>query len=258
MAYLTAFADDADVLTLKDGTIHNGYIAIQIPGKQIVFKSGDQINVFEWKDIRSIQYVPHNPEQETGLIDIIETRDNKVYRGQITGQTFGESVIINTDNGYVTVYNNNIKTQKKEKLSPDYSLFEQAPYENIVTTNKEKVTGVIIHQDYGNDTEDPYMIVMTDSHMPKRLLVADIEQIARHPNKQYKEVWKFKAEPGKVYVNQQEIFPLNILQAKKAKVSDKKKDKKKEQAKAQDRGERTKFNATISSETAQLPPRSGR
>ena len=35
------------------------------------------------------------------------------------------------------------------------------------------------------------------------------------------------------------------------KLDDKKKDKKKEQAKAQDRGERTKFNATISSETAQ-------
>ena len=57
-----------------------------------------------------------------------------------------------------------------------------------------------------------------------------------------------KAEPEK----KQEAAPAKEAPAKeKPPVQDRKKEKKKEQAKAQDRGERTKFNAAFSSETAQ-------
>lgn len=220
--WLTAWADGGDMLMLKNGSRQTGHIAVQMPGKQIVFQSDGQISVYNWEDISGVEFPLRDPELETGLMDIIETRDNKVYRGQITMQTFGKSVTMATDNGVVTIDNDNIRAQKKEKLSPDYSLFEQAPFENTVITDKEKVSGVIIHQDYGDDNEEAYIIVMTDFDMPKRVLVANIEQIARRDNKQYKEVWKFKAEAGKVYVNQQEIAPFGEQTGKKSKKNKKK------------------------------------
>lgn len=216
-AWLTAWADGGDMLMLKNGSRQTGYIAVQMPGKQIVFQSDGQISVFNWEDISGVEFPLRDPELETGLVDIIETRDGKVYRGQITMQTFGQSVTMATDDGVVTIDNANIRAQKKEKLSPDYSLFEQAPYENTVTTDKEKVSGIITLQDYGDDNNEPYIIVMTDFDMAKRVLVADITQIARRDNKHYKEVWKFKAEAGKVYVNQQELTPYETQQQKKSK-----------------------------------------
>ena len=98
-----------------------------------------------------IKYETHNPMVITGLNDEIKTRDGKIYNGQISEQIFGKSIKIQTSEGEKTIESDKILEQKKVKMSPDYTLIEQAPYKTLIKTRKdEEFTGVIIYQYYGN------------------------------------------------------------------------------------------------------------
>ena len=211
-------AANKDKLYTVDNRIYTGYIATQGPGKQVLFISDNQVIPFDTSELLMIRYEEYNPELETGLNDIIKTRQGDIYSGQIIEQVFGKSIKIKTSEGEITIEAGNILEQRKTKMSSTYSLIEQAPYKTLVKTHQnEEFTGVIIFQYYGNEEKPSYLEVYSEDGVSKRINISDISQMRRVPNNEYREVKVFSVKDGKLYFNQSEASPTPLSKQKKGK-----------------------------------------
>lgn len=207
-----------DKLYTLDNKVYTGYIATQIPGKQVIFISDDQVIPFNFSDLLMIKFEAHDPMILTGLNDVIKTRDGKIYNGQITEQMFGKRIKILTEEGEETIDIENILEQQKVKMYSDNTLIEQAPYKTLIKTNKdEEYTGVIIYQYYGNEETSSYLELSSEDGISKRINISDITQMRRVANDEYREVKAFSVEDGKAYFNQTAIEPIFLAKQKKGK-----------------------------------------
>ena len=218
---VNVFAANNDKLYTSDNKVYTGIISTQIPGKQIIFISDGQVIPFDYSELLMIRYEEHDPKLLTGLNDVIKTRDGKVFRGQITEQEFGKSIKIKTSEAEETIDASNILEQQKEKMSPDYTLMEQAPYKTLIKTcnEEEEYTGVVVFQYYGNEETPSYLEISSEDGVIKRVYISDISQMRRIPNTEYREIEakSFNIEDGKVYFNQLEISPVFLSKQKKGK-----------------------------------------
>ena len=207
-----------DKLYTLDNKVYTGYISTQIPGKQIIFISDDQVIPFDISELLMIRYEIRNPKLLTGLNDIIKTRNGKLYSGQITEQMFGKRIKILTSEGEETIETSDILEQQKVKMSSNYTLLEQAPYKTLVKTSKdEEFIGVIVFQYYGNEENPSYLEISSEDGISKRVNISDISQIRRVPNNEYREIMSFSIEDDKVYFNQSTIASVLLSKQKKGK-----------------------------------------
>lgn len=211
-------ANTQDKLYTLNNKVYTGYISTQIPGKQIIFVSDNQVIPFDLNELLMIKYEAHNPKVITGLNDEIKTRDGKVYFGQISEQMFGKRIKIQTDEEEEIIEADNILEQRKIKMSSDYTLIEQAPYKTLIKTCRdEEYTGIIVYQFYGNEDNPSYLELSSEDGVSKRIDISDITQMRRITNTEYREIKAFSIEDGKVYFNQIAINPINLAKQKKGK-----------------------------------------
>lgn len=214
------YAANNDKLYTSDNKVYTGFISTQIPGKQIIFVSDGQVIPFDYSDLLMIRYEEHDSKLLTGLSDVIKTRDGKLFSGHITEQVFGKSIKIKTSEAEETIDASNILEQQKEKMSPDYTLMEQAPYKTLIKTeNEEEYVGVVVTQYYGNEETPSYLEISSEDGVNKRVNISDICQMRRLPNNEYREIKEssFNIEDGKVYFNQLRIAPTYLSKQKKGK-----------------------------------------
>lgn len=199
-----------DKLILMDGDIVEGHITVQHPGKDMVFSVDNQERTYLLENVLAIERVKRAADDLSGLNDIVETRDGKIYKGQIFKQLVGKSVYLLDDNGLERIIKNaDIACQKKEKLNQAQALVEQTPFLDVVVTATGRYQGVIVLQDYGTDKTPSFLCVEDADGQQHKVEIAAITEIQRIPNNQYLLVKEFKVGAGEVFFNRNLVMALN-------------------------------------------------
>ena len=199
-----------DKLILMDGDIVEGHITVQHPGKDLVFSVDNQERTYLLENVLAIERVKRAADDLSGLNDIVETRDGKIYKGQIFKQLVGKSVYLLDDNGLERIIKNaDIACQKKEKLNQAQALVEQTPFLDVVVTATGRYQGVIVLQDYGTDKTPSFLCVEDADGQQHKVEIAAITEIQRIPNNQYLLVKEFKVGAGEVFFNRNLVMALN-------------------------------------------------
>ena len=191
-----------DKLILMDGSMVEGRITVQHPGKDLVFVQEEQETVYPMEDILAIERSQRSNDDLSGIDDVIETRGGKIYKGQIVEQLLGKSVYLREDHGVVQIIKNEeIACQKKEKLNQEQSLFEQTPFLDVVITPDGTWQGVIVLQDYGSDEEASFLCVEDSDGQQQKVEIAAITEMQRIPNDSYAPIKEFVVGDDEVFFN---------------------------------------------------------
>ena len=191
-----------DKLILMDGSMVEGRITVQHPGKDLVFDQDGQETVYPMEEILAIERSQRSNDDLSGLDDVIETRGGKIYKGQIVKQLLGKSVYLREDHGVVQIIKNEeIACQKKEKLNQEQSLFEQTPFLDVVITPDGTWQGVIVLQDYGSDEEASFLCVEDSDGQQQKVEIAAITEMQRIPNDSYAPIKEFVVGDDEVFFN---------------------------------------------------------
>ncbi len=191
-----------DKLILMDGSMVEGRITVQHPGKDLVFVQEEQETVYPMEDILAIERSQRSNDDLSGIDDVIETRGGKIYKGQIVKQLLGKSVYLREDHGVVQIIKNEeIACQKKEKLNQEQSLFEQTPFLDVVITPDGTWQGVIVLQDYGSDEEASFLCVEDSDGQQQKVEIAAITEMQRIPNDSYAPIKEFVVGDDEVFFN---------------------------------------------------------
>ena len=192
-----------DLIVLKNGKIVQGYISSQIPGKRITLMSdNDDTPGFDMNDVAIIEQAARDKELIVGLVDVIETSRGSV-KGQIIKRTLGERramVILKDNDETEEILNSEIQVQKKEKLNPNFPLFSQSEFLDVVVTEDGEFSGIITKQDFTGDS--PTLLLEKENGEEQTFKVTSISELRRKPNPQYSPKKTFHPEPGNYYFNE--------------------------------------------------------
>lgn len=210
-----AQAHPDDYIVLKSGKIVQGYISSQIPGQRITLMSdNDDTPGFDIDSVAFIEQAARDNELIVGIVDVIETSRGPI-KGQIIKRTLLErrSIVILKDNGETEdILNSEIKVQKKEKLNPNFPLFSQSEFLDIVVTKDGEFTGIITKQDF---TGSPTLFLEKENGDQQKFVVSNISELRRKLNKQYSPKKTFHPEPGSYYFNETPVNGVKTLKWKK-------------------------------------------
>ena len=210
-----AQAHPDDLIVLKSGKIVQGYISSQVPGKRITLMSdNDDTPGFDLDSVAFIEQAARDKELIVGIVDIIETSRGSI-KGQIIKRTLLErrSIVILKDNDETEeILNSEIQVQRKEKLNPNYSLFSQSEFLDVVVTKDGEFSGIITKQDF---TGSPTLFLENENGKEQKFLVSSINELRRKPNKQYSSIKTFHPEPGNYYFNETSVNGVKTEKWKK-------------------------------------------
>ena len=202
MTVVMGHAQVYDKLILMDGSMVEGRITVQHPGKDVVFQSDNEEVSYPMEDILAIERIKRQDNALSGIDDIIETRNGKVFKGQIVKQLLGKSVYLFQDNGITQIISNDeIACQRKEKFNQEQSILEQTPFLDVVVTDNETYQGIIVLQNYGSEDEASYLCIQDEQGQEQKVDIANIIALRREPNSQYAPVTIFHVGEGEVYFN---------------------------------------------------------
>lgn len=161
----------------------------------------------DWNEIEAIERDKRSKIDLNGLIDVVELRSGETMEGQIIEQTPGKQVRLLKDDGIVEVIDaKQIVLQKKEKLNPDQSLFEQTPLiETVQKQDGQCIKGIIIEQNYGSGKEPGYLLVQTFAGDTKKVVLKNIQEIRREINPEYKEKKDILLTKGELLINRKPV-----------------------------------------------------
>lgn len=157
----------------------------------------------DWNEIQTIKRNKRPQTDLTGLVDVIELRSGEKFQGQILEQIPGKQIRLQREDGIVEVIDfKQISLQKKVKLNPGQSLFEQSSLMDIILLeNGQCIKGIVIEQDYGTDKEPSYSLVQTFSKDIRKVEHKDIAEIRREKNPDYKEKTDVILDEGDLLIN---------------------------------------------------------
>jgi len=153
-----------------------------------------------WSDILMIKREPRSALCLTGIKDIIELASGQKLVGQIIEQIPGKYIRLLGDEGLVEVVEQHqIRVQKKSKLNPDFSLFEQSPWLEIIRTKQgDEIKGVIVEQLYGNNGS--LRIEMENGEIVEKNSL-DVVEIRKILNPAYSPLEDILVKDSEIWVN---------------------------------------------------------
>lgn len=179
---------ELDVITLNsDRTSIEGNIVAESPGKWYKINTTKlspqtySYDVVE-KIGKGVIDAKDNLFEEYGLLDVLELENNKVIRGIIVEQIFGEYLTIKdvNDNKDKVVDFNDIKLIKKEPYKQAVDIFKQSAFLDVVHKVKGGTTrGIIIRQIPG---ESVIVEFPSSGGNSDPISYSDIEKISREIN----------------------------------------------------------------------------
>ena len=186
----TAEAKFVQEVELSDGTVLEGYIYKQIPGKKIVFQSSrakkdpsgkysshNKEDTLQWNDVKVIRR--SSESSPSWCLDKVTLKNGTVYKGQITEQRLGSTMTLLRDDTHKTVeikYSDLLKMEKVvEDMDKDLWLDRQ--YTNRLRLNDNTVReGLIVLQYNGATTDDSYLELLRSSGRRERIYRLDIKE----------------------------------------------------------------------------------
>lgn len=202
ISVLTGHAQVYDTMVLMDGSMVEGRITAQHPGKDVVFQSAGQEVCYPEEDILAIMYAKRQADDLSGIDDVIETKAGKVYKGQIVKYLRDKAIYLYEDNGMTQIVSNtDIACLRREKLNQEQRILEQTPFLDVVMTGDGTYKGVIILQDYGSNDHLAFLCVQDEQGQQHKVDMATVTELRREPNRLYAPVTAFCVGEKEVYFN---------------------------------------------------------
>lgn len=156
-----------------------------------------------WNDILMIRREPRSPLCLTGITDIIEMTSGQRLVGQIIEQIPGKYIRLMGEGGMVEVVEQRqVCVQKKSKLNPNQSLFEQSPWLDVIRTKQgEETKGMIVEQYYGKDAGDGYLRIEMENGERIEKNSLDVVEIRKVLNPAYCPLDDILVKDGELWVN---------------------------------------------------------
>lgn len=170
--------------------------------------------LFELGDVKIIERI----NTIDGLVDVIQTRDGKIFRGQITKQILGKSVYMLLDKTkQVEIIDiKDIAKQCKETLNQNQNIVEKVPFLDVVITADNKTyRGVNILQNYGNADQTSYLVIHTSYGNDETVEIRNVRQLLHVKNDAYKPQQSLSiSSPDDVYICRQIVEPIRTRKTK--------------------------------------------
>ena len=164
--------------------------------------------VFNWSDIRSVEYVERESNALNGIIDVVEAKSG-VYKGQIIEKILDDRIRLKTSEGMIrNILNEDIISLKKERLNPNVSILKQTQYFDEVNGT----VGLIVSQQMKQNP--PYIIILDEKDCERQINMEKIRTIKSVKNKNYESLTDIIIKGDEAYFNKVEI-PSVICKNKK-------------------------------------------
>jgi len=189
-AAINTYAQGSERIVKKDNTEYKGHVIGQVPGRTITFAyekdSKEEYVCLKVNDIDKIQYLEINKPEGVGIVDIITTKKDEKFKGQIIEKDFGRQIIILTKDGFKErVDYSEIKTHERICLDDNRQIFEQARYRDvIICKDGMEIVGFMTKQYYGTNNSDNYLEITTKKGVVK-VFNSDIIAIRNPLNPEY-------------------------------------------------------------------------
>lgn len=156
-----------------------------------------------WNDILMIKRDPRSPLCLTGITDIIEMVSGQKLMGQIIEQIPGKYIRLMREGGMVEVVEQRqVCVQKKSKLNPNQSLFEQSPWLEVIRTKQgDEVKGIIVEQHYGKDAHNGYLRIEMENGERVEKKSLDVVEIRKVLNPSYCPLDDILVKDSELWVN---------------------------------------------------------
>lgn len=163
--------------------------------------------------IEKIEYSLPNKDFVTGYKDIVMANGKGAIVGRIVEQIPGRNLTIQSDNGIrCNVDFKDVLYIGKEPMSPDYSIWEQIPFIDVLKTkNNKNNEGIIVKKDNKNGV---WTLAGRDGK-EYDILVNDISRIIKKENFDYKTIKNRDIKEGEIYIGKEKISEITVTPHKK-------------------------------------------
>lgn len=164
---------------------------------------------FKLSEIKSIKYKQRDYDVLNGIIDVVEVKTGKVYKGQIIEKEIGKLVKLKTEDGIIyNISSQEIVSQRKEAWDANSSILEQTKYLDVVNGTR----GLIIEQH--TLKSDSYILFLDMSNRKRRIELKDVKQIDYVLNPQYTCQTDIIIKNDEVFMNRSKVQPLHCKKDK--------------------------------------------
>jgi small nuclear ribonucleoprotein (snRNP)-like protein len=132
--------------------------------------------------------------QYTGGLDI---------EGQCIEQQPGKTISLLTNKNLTEVINvDKITKQRIVPVNPNQTLYQQSCLTDVVMLkNGSTVKGIITETNYGQKDADNNIVILNENNIPQMLMIKDIVEYRKTPNKEYKPVFDKMLPVGDILIN---------------------------------------------------------
>lgn len=204
ISFIDTDASDSTLQDTLETTLMVNNVRVVEKGDNLKYLALNQYDkTYNLAEIQKILKTVRDKDVITGLKDIISLRNGKSHEGQIIEQVVGKSIRILSDDGVMSVVNNeDILSQEKKIVNPDQDIFQQTPFLDAVLTLNGEKQGIVVYQNYGSKNKAPYLFILDKNKRENRVDIKDIVEMRRIHNEQYEPVKSLNIAANEVYLNQ--------------------------------------------------------
>lgn len=170
----------------------------------------------KWSDVKSVRGEKRAKNALSGINREYQLKKGGQYSGQYAEET-DSTLSLYLDNGVVQSFSiNDVIKYTFTPINPNQDIFEQSPLLDIVKQkNGAEITGIVIEQNYSSnkDTEN-YILVRQKSGAIQSIKIADIKELRKEDNDDYKPLFDILLNEGDVVVNRGEVEYVNVTEQK--------------------------------------------
>ena len=162
------------------------------------------IYVVDENIIEAIETTPREKDASRGIVDVVETRGDISYTGQIIKNTLGQAIQMNDDEGIPLdpISVDEIIGMKVMGLDEEEDILKQAEFLDVIESDdfEEPLEGVIVAKVYEDDSDNDHVVIHTLSGEEVTVQTNSITRFAREKNKDFKAGKKYTVNSGEVWV----------------------------------------------------------
>ena len=167
-------------------------------------KDGCGIYVIDENIIEAIETTPREKDASRGIVDVVETRGDISYSGQIIKNILGREIQMNDNNGIPMdpISVDEIIGMKVMGLDEEEDILKQAEFLDVIESDdfEEPLEGVIVAKVYEEDSDNDHVVIYTLSGEEETVLTNSITRFSREKNKDFKAGKKYTVKSGEVWV----------------------------------------------------------
>ncbi|MDD4759442.1 MAG: hypothetical protein WCR53_00405 [Bacteroidaceae bacterium] len=190
-----------DIYT-KDRTVKN----VRLISNGVVIKYlelSPNSYTLRWDSVKVVSRPKRERNMLSGVNYIVQYTGGLDIEGQCIEQQPGKTISLLTNKNLTEVINvDKITKQRIVPVNPNQTLYQQSCLTDVVMLkNGSTVKGIITETNYGQKDADNNIVILNENNIPQMLMIKDIVEYRKTPNKEYKPVFDKMLPVGDILIN---------------------------------------------------------